>query len=77
MRKANPDFHKNNIQDTIKYFTGDLEKHFSFKKCAIVTSAPQHVAVSKIFELKTSDLMHGRLKIFSTYEAALSWIVEE
>lgn len=75
-QKASFEFSQKEIGKTIQFFNKNYQNHLSFHKCALITSKPIQVVVSKLFELKIKKLLKGQFKIFSSYKTALSWIIE-
>ena len=71
-----PDFYER-INEFIQFFCNTSNEINWKRKCAILTSNPQQVVISKLLEYEM-DKRCSELKInvFSTQEAALYWLKE-
>ena len=61
--------------DKISDFLNSLKHILSGKKQAVITDNPHNTAISVFFENETYETIGFRVKVFSSYEAAITWLV--
>lgn len=71
-----PDFYVR-INEFIQFFCNTSNEINWNRKCAIITSNPQQVVLSKLLEYEMDKLSsYLKINVFSTKEAALYWLKE-
>jgi len=73
LRQAVFDIEVKTIPGTVRIFE-DMPECKVTRKFAILTSTPQHVAFSTMFGMHIKTLHAVNVEVFSTYDAAISWI---
>jgi len=73
VRQASFVFEQKDFDSLIKIFSS-MPVNNKSKKFALLTSTPQHVVYSTIFGQKIKMIYPLTVEIFSTYDAAISWL---